>query len=716
MLKKYLILRQSHNSKTIKSNLIITLSIFSFFITIQCNRNLQLPDPPDTRKDTVVDILHGKEIPDPYRWLEDQQSEETREWIGEQNDYTHSVLQNIEGRDQLKERLTRLIRVNAIGTPTEANGRYFFYRRDADQDLAVIYMREGLDGEDELLIDPHTMSEDHILSVNLLDISKDGKLLAYGIQQGGEDELVVRLFNVDDKKNMSDELTKARYWSVSITPDNKGFYYTRFGSEGGRVYYHEIGTKEQKDKLIFGDKYGPEKILFSSLSDDGKNLLYHVMEGSSGKTEIYYQKAGGQYPVLPVLTGIDARSFAGIEENTIFLQTNWNAPNQRILKVNVDQLPVDTTEWTEVIPESDAVIDGITSCGEKIVVAYLKDVVSQLKIFEKDGKHLQNIELPALGSIGNISGHWESDELFYSFSSFHIPTTIYRYDLSSNEQKLWARLDVDVNIDEIEVEQVWYPSKDQTKVPMFLVHKKGIKLNNSHPVLLNAYGGFGVSRSPAFSSTAIGWVEYGGVYALANIRGGGELGEKWHEAGMLDKKQNSFDDFIAAAEWLIDNGYTSSKKLSAVGGSNGGLLMGAMLTQRPELFKAIACFNPLLDMIRYHQFLVGRFWIPEYGSADDPEQFKYILDYSPYQNVKSGTSYPATIFISGDADTRVDPLHARKMAALVQAANTSDNPILLLYDTTSGHSGGLPVSKQIDDKTDWMSFVMWQVGILDYSE
>ncbi|MBL7137087.1 MAG: S9 family peptidase [Candidatus Marinimicrobia bacterium] len=670
--------------------------------------------PPETRKDNIKEIIHEVEIVDPYQWLENQESSETRAWIDAQNEYTQLIIGNLKGREVLEKRLTELMRVDVINIPQAVNGRYFFTKRLADQDLFVIYMREGLEGKDEVLIDPHEMSPDKTVSVNIQDISKDGKILVYGVRQGGEDEVTIRLFDVDQRKDLPDQLAKARYFGISLKPDNSGFYYTRHGDEGGRVYYHTMSTDPTNDLEIFGEGYGPEKIIFASLSEDGHHLLFHVFHGSSAdKSEIYYQNVIEQGSIVTVVNDIDARFFGAVAGDQILVQTNWNAPNKRILAINLKDLPQIPSEWREIIPMGEGVIEGFAPLGGKIFVYYLENVMSIAKIFETDGKHVRDISFPALGSLGGASGHWESIELFYSYSSFHIPSTIYRYDIEKGTQKVWAKINVPIKSENIEVKQVWYESKDGTKIPMFLVHQKEIKLDGTHPTLLTGYGGFNISLTPGFSSTASAWVEYGGVYARPNLRGGGEFGEEWHKAGMLDKKQNVFDDFIAAAEWLIENGYTKPEKLSITGGSNGGLLVGAALTQRPELFKAVACFYPLLDIIRYHKFLVAKFWVPEYGSSEDPEQFKYLYAYSPYHNVKPGMKYPATMFITGDSDTRVAPLHARKMNALLQNATGSTNPVLLLYDTKSGHSGGMPLSKQIEDITNWMSFVMWQLGMIN---
>jgi len=665
---------------------------------------------PKTRTDNVKELLHGVEVVDPYRWLEDQRSPETRAWIAAQNEYSQAIIGALPGREQLRQRLTELMKIDTVGMPEVRNGRYFFAKRLANQDLFVIYMRKGLKGKDKVLIDPHPLSPDRTTSVNLLDASKDGTVIAYGVRQGGEDEIAIELLNVNMGKKLRDQLPRARYFGVSLKPDKSGFYYSRMAADGPRVYYHALGTKPSDDAEIFGKGYGLDKIIRASLSEDGRYLLITVSHGAGAhRAEIYYQDVAKQGPIVPVVTDIAATFVGQVGGDQLFLQTNWEAANGRIFAVELAN--PGRAHWREIIPESDAVIRGFSLAGGKLFVSYLKNVRSLVKVFAPAGRYVRDIAFPAIGSVGGVNGRWESNEAFFQFTSFHIPTTIYRYAVQRGSQQVWARLRVPIASEQFEVKQVWYESKDKTKVPMFLVHAKGIKLDSSNPTLLTGYGGFGSSQVPGFSAQAALWVASGGVYAVANLRGGGEFGEGWHQAGMLKNKQNVFDDFIAAAEWLIAHGYTQPAKLAIRGSSNGGLLVGAALTQRPELFQAVVCSYPLLDMVRYHKFLVAQFWIPEYGSAENADEFKYLYAYSPYHQVKPEAKYPAVLFITGDADTRVDPLHARKMAARLQSATTSARPVLLRYDTKSGHSGGRPLSKQIEDLTDELSFLFWQLGV-----
>lgn len=686
----------------------VVAMVFALSLPIAAQTDLR---PPESRRDDVKEVIHGVTIADPYRWLEDRKSPETQAWIEAQNKYTESLLSKIPGREALRRRLTELLRVDTLTLPRERHGRYFFARRGADQDLFVIYMRQGEDGKDQVLIDPHPLSPDHTTSVNLQDVSEEGTLLAYGLRRGGQDEEEIHFFDVNARKDLPDLLPKADYFSVDLQPDGKGVYYVRFKRETGpRVFYHVMGTDSSKDKLIFGDQYGPDKIIVTRLSEHGRYLLIGVAYGSAAdKVEVYVQDVAKGGRVRTVVNDLHARFEGEVAGHTLYLLTNWKAPRNRILSVDLTG-DVTREHWHELIPESDAVIDSFFPVGGELLVSYLQNVTSRVAVYGPDGTHRRDIPLPALGTAAGIRGRWSSKEAFLAFGSYHIPYTIYRLNLAEKTETVWARQKVPVESSQFEVKQVWFKSKDKTRVPMFLVYRKGLKLDGSDPVLMTGYGGFDISMTPWFSATAVTWAEQGGVFVEVNLRGGGEFGEEWHKAGMLEKKQNVFDDFIAAAEWLVQKHYTNPHKIAIEGGSNGGLLVGAVITQRPDLFRAAICAYPLLDMLRYDKFLVARFWVPEYGSASNAAQFKYLYAYSPYQHVTRGTKYPAVIFLTGDSDTRVDPLHARKMTALMQWATGSDHPILLRYDTTGGHSGGRSVTKQIDQTTDGLIFLYWQLG------
>lgn len=670
---------------------------------------VEVGPPPVTRKAVVADTLHGEVIEDPYRWLEDQDAPETREWIREQNAHTDAVFEQLPGRENLRTLAERLLEIETVTVPEEEGGRYFFARRRPQDDLFILYVREGLHGEDRVLLDPHPMSEDHTTSVGYRDISRDGKTAVYAVRRGGVDEVELRVMDVDSGEDLPDVLPTARYGSVTLTPDAKGLYYSKFGAEEPRIYYHAMGTDPSQDIAVFGEGYTRQDIPFASLSDDGRWLLVHVIHGSSGPTEIFLRDLEADAPFVTVIDDDQSRSFADFAGDRLVITTNLDAPNKRVVAADLANPSVGS--WKELVPErEDVVIEGVSPVGGELFVSYLKDVQPRVARYDLQGGKLGEIEFETLGSVGDMNGDWDSGEGFFTFSSFHVPTTVYRYDVASGEREVWFETRVPIDTESVEVEQVWYSSTDGTRVPMFVVHRRGLALDGDNPTFLTGYGGFNVSLTPGFSATAAAWVELGGVYARPNLRGGGEFGEEWHEAGMLENKQNVFDDFLAAAEWLVERGYTRPERLAISGGSNGGLLVGAAITQRPELFGAAVITYPLLDMLRYHEFMVARFWVPEYGSAEDPEMFPVIRAYSPYHNVEPGTDYPATLLISGDGDTRVAPLHARKMTALLQEANGGEEPILLRYHTKAGHSGGQPVSEQIEEMVDTFSFLLWQVG------
>jgi prolyl oligopeptidase len=669
-----------------------------------------LGQPPRARVDPVVDILHGVSIPDPYRWLEDQNSVETRAWIDGQIKHTESTLANLPQRERIRKRLGELMKIDTMGAPAVRNGRYFFTKRRAGQDQGVLYLRQGIGGADTVLIDPSPMSPDHTTSVSLMDVSRDGKVLAYGLRQGGEDETTLALMDVEARKDLPEHYPRARYQGFSMKPDRSGFYYVKQLAEGPRLYYHALGSDPATDKLLFGSQLGPEQWVECNVSLDGRWLTLVVSTGSAAdKVEVFVQDLAAGKPIMPVVTAIDARFDAEVAGDKLYLLTNWNAPHSRILEVDLNNPARE--DWKEIVPERGSVLDSFGLVGGKLVAGWIENVQTHIEILTTDGKLVRELKLPTLGVASGPFGRWDSDEAFYTFASFGQPSTVYRYSMSTGQQSVWSQVKMPFDPASVEVKQVWYESKDKTKVPMFVAYRKGLKLDGSHPVLLTAYGGFNLSMLPTSSATALAWLDMGGVYALANLRGGGEFGEEWHKAGMLDKKQNVFDDFIAAAEYLIREGYTQKSKLGIVGGSNGGLLVGAALTQRPDLFQAVVCGAPLLDMVRYDQFKVAKFWVPEYGTAQDPKQFPFIYKYSPYHHVEKGTNYPAVMFVTGDADTRVDPLHARKMAALLQASTGFDRPVLLRYDTKAGHSGGLPIDRQIETSADELSFLAWQLGI-----
>jgi len=646
-----------------------------------------LPPPPTTEAQSVAENIHGTTLTDPYRWLEDAKSPATRAWIAEQTKYTEQYLSQVKIRPEIVNDLTRLERVESYSAPIERGGNYFFKKRQADENQGSIYLRRSLHGKDERLVDATKLSADQNTSVQINDISNDGTRLVYGIRSGGADEESVHILDVDKtdvakSRELPDSLPSARYSGIQLSPDKQGLYYARFDPAGTLVFYHKLGSPAPSDELIFGksfagENFGPMELINFQISENERYLMIAVEHGvPATRVDIYVKDLRQPNSAIrPVVHGIDNRFTPVNYADDLYLLTDYQAPNYRVVKVEISN--PEPQRWTNVVPEGKDVISGISIVGGKLFVAGLHDVVTETRIFTLDGKQTGRLAYPTLGAASELDGRENGNEGFYSFESFIIPPTIYRYDVATGKTEIFAKPTVPFASDQYEVKQVFYKSKDGTSVPMFISSKKGVKRDGNTPTLMSAYGGFLVDLTPAWNPEFAWWMEQGGFYAQPNLRGGGEYGEKWHQAGMFEHKQNVFDDFFAAAQYLVDEKYTSRQRLAIRGRSNGGLLMGVAMTQHPEMFGAIWCGYPLLDMIRFQNFLVGKWWTAEYGSADNPDQFPYLLKYSPYQNVKPGIKLPAVMFNTGDSDTRVDPLHARKMTALVQADNVGDRPILL---------------------------------------
>ena len=665
---------------------------------------------PSNPKEAFKEKLHNIEISDPFRWLEERNTPKTEEWIKEQNQYARHYFDNISFRDAISTRLKSLLRSEITTIPFKRGGNYFYRKRLKDDNLFSIYMKKSTDNREELLIDPHSLSTDHSMSVNILDVSDDAKIMAYGIREGGEDEQKINFFNIEEKKDLADEIPRGRYYGISINSEKTGIYYAVNSLHYKGVKFHKIGSPVSEDEEIFATNHDKNKIVGCTLSEDGRYLLIHVLYGSSGeKTEVYIKDVKNDNEIIPVVDDIKARFYGIFAGDKLLLETNWEAPRGRVLMLDLQEPSFENSR--EIIPQNEGVIESIDAIGGKIFVNYLKDVKFSLKVYETDGTYLYDVPLPALGTIGSLSGNWEDSEAFFNFESYHIPGTIYRFNTKSRNISVWAERNIPIDSGKFKVRQVWYPSKDGTKIPMFIVTKRDFRRNGNSPLLLTGYGGFNLSVTPSFNAKYILWIEKGGVLAVPNLRGGGEFGEKWHKAGMKENKQNVFDDFIFAAKYLTENQWTSSDKLVISGGSNGGLLVGATMLQEPKLFKAVVCSYPLLDMLRFQKFLVGMYWVSEYGSSDDPQQFEYLYSYSPYHNVKPGEKYPSVLFITGDADTRVDPLHARKMTAMLQDSAHNESTVLLAYDYKNGHTRGKPLSKRIEDLTDELSFMMNETGM-----
>lgn len=662
--------------------------------------------PPSPAK-PVTEQVHGVAITDPYRWLEDQTSAETRSWVEQQIKYTRSQLDSIKGRAELKTRLTELMRADKVQVPTVRGGRLFYMKRLATATRWSIYYREQFDAAEQLLVDVETAAGDAMSSVSIETVSADGKVLAYGVRAGGADERTVRFLDVDARKELPVQLPPSRYTSLRIAPGRDVVYFTDLPNTGPRVFRQSLKTIGARAEQLFGQEFGDRYSAMIDLTVDGRYLVVNLSEGWTRAWVHVLDTARNEWAVLGRDFAAVSVAYAG--DGELFLKTSWNAPKGRVFRVDCSK--PQQHFWKLVVPEAKDSLETVTLAGGRLVLGYIRDAWSLVRTVDRDGGKVADAEIKPYGNVDVGGTGWKEKEIYVSYVSFTTPALVSRLDPVTGRLVEWAREAAPFDGSGVEVKQVWYKSKDGTRVPMFLAAKKGLRLDGSTPALLYGYGGFSVSIQPSFSATWAAWLENGGVLAVANLRGGSEFGEAWHKAGMLENKQNVFDDFIAAAEWLIANKYTSPERLAIQGGSNGGLLVGVAMTQRPELYRAVLCSVPLLDMVRYHKFLLGPLWTPEYGSADDPKQFAYIHKYSPYHHVKQGVRYPAVMFKTGDADTRVAPLHARKMAALMQSATGSTLPVLLHYDTSVGHSTGLPVTKEIDDGTDVMAFLMSQTGL-----
>ncbi len=704
-----------------------TVSLFVFLLlalfavaadnpsAVKGGNGIILPPPPPTETKPTTENIHGITLTDPYRWLEDAKSPATRAWIDDQTKYTGQYLSQVKIRPEIVSELTKLERVESYSIPIERGGNYFFKKRLADENQGSIYLRRGLHGQDERLVDATKLSADQNTSVQINDISKDGTLLVYGIRSGGADEESVHILDATKNQDLPDSLPSARYSGIQLSPNNQGLYYARFDPAGTLVFYHKLGSSAGSDQLIFGksfqgESFGPMQLIGAEITENQSYLMITVVHGVPPKRVDIYMKDLRQpdSPIRAVIHGIDHRFRPVNYGDDLYVLTDYEAPNYRVLKVEIGN--PQPQRWASIVPEGKDVISGISIVGRKLFVTGLHDVVTETRIFTLDGKPAGNIAYPTLGSATELMGRADANEGFYSFESFIIPPTIYRYDVTTGKAEIFAKPTVPFASEQYDVKQVFYKSKDGTSIPMFISSRKGVKRDGNTPTLMFAYGGFLVDLVPAWNPEYAWWMEQGGFYAQPNLRGGGEYGEKWHQAGMFEHKQNVFDDFFAAAKYLTGEKYTSTQRLAIRGRSNGGLLMGAAMTQHPEMFGAIWCGYPLLDMVRFQNFLVGKWWTAEYGSSDNADQFPYLLKYSPYHNVKPGVKYPAIMFNTGDSDTRVDPLHARKMTALVQADNTSDRPILLHYQTISGHSAGVSITQAINDTADELAFLWNEVG------
>jgi prolyl oligopeptidase len=664
-----------------------------------------------------VDDYHGVKVADPYRWLEDLDSQQTRDWVAAENGVTSAFLSGLPEREPIRKRLTELWNYERYSVPEQHGGRYFFTRNNGLQNQGVLYRVDTLAGEPHLVLDPNVLSQDGTIAVTGWNISEDGKLLAYGLSSGGSDWQEWRVRDVETGRDLPDTLKWVKFSEAAWTHDHQGFFYSRYDEprEGRpleeanfyqKLYYHRLGSPQSADELVYQRPDKKEMGFIAKVTQDGRYLVIHAWKGTETENGIFYKDlARPGSKVVELLGAFDAAyTFIANEGPAFWFHTDLAAPRGRVVAIDLREPARE--KWRELIPQGADTLQGATCLNDSFVALYLKDAHAQVRQFDLKGKPLREVELPGLGSAEGFSGRCKDHETFFAFSSFTAPGTIYRYDLETGKTAVFRHPEVKgFDPSQFETRQVFYPSKDGTRVPMFITSKKGLKLDGSNPTFLYGYGGFGASVLPAFSPAHVVWMERGGVYAVANLRGGGEYGEDWHQAGSKLKKQNVFDDFIAASEWLIANGYTSRQKLAIAGYSNGGLLTAACMVQRPDLYGAVIVGVGVLDMLRFHKFTIGWGWTSDYGSPDNPEEFKVLYAYSPYHNLKPGTAYPPTLITTADHDDRVVPAHSFKFAAALQRANGGPNPTLIRIETRAGHGGGKPVSKKIDEAADEMSFL-----------
>ena len=681
---------------------------------------------PAARKSDVVDDYHGTRVPDPYRWLEDPDSPESRAWIEAQNRLTAAYLAEIPTRGAIRERLTTLWNYPKYGTPFRKAHRYFFFKNDGLQNQSVLYKQASLTADPETLVDPNLLSEDGTVALSTLAVSDDGRLLAYGTSASGSDWEEFRVRDVVEGRDLPDHLKWIKFSGASWTNDGAGFFYSRYPEPGDkaltdvnrfqRLYYHRLGTEQTQDVLVYERPDQPDWGMNAEVTDDGRYAVLHVWLGTDRRNRVYYldlkdaRRPNVRGAVMRLLDDFDASyTFVGNDGPVFYFLTDLEAPRKRVIAI--DTRHPERARWREIIPQGPDVLDGIQIIHDTFVANYMHDASSRLRLFRLDGRFVKDLPLPTLGSIGAISGERKDDEMFYAFTSFLYPTTIFRYDFKSGGTSVFKAPTIDFDPSGYETKQVFYTSKDGTRVPMFITHKKGLRLDGSNPTYLYGYGGFNISLTPSFSVAMLVWLERGGVYAVPNLRGGGEYGEEWHQAGMHEKKQNVFDDFIAAAEFLIAQGYTSPPKLAIAGGSNGGLLVGAAITQRPELFGAALPAVGVMDMLRFHKFTIGWAWVTDYGSADSTAQFPYLYKYSPLHNIRAGIRYPATLVTTADHDDRVVPGHSFKFTATLQAAQAGPQPVLIEIETKAGHGAGKPTSKLIEEQADRIAFLVKNLGL-----
>lgn len=664
------------------------------------------------KKDNIIDDYHGTKVSDPYRWLEDPDSEHSINWSNWMGERCEAYFSKASTRDADHKRLEELWNYPKNFVPKKVNDTLYYQKNDGLQNQAILYRKDG--DKDVVVIDPNTLSEDGTVAMTNYSFSKDGKYLAFATSTHGSDWQEVRVRDLTTGVDLDDHIQHVKFTSLTWAPDNSGFFYSRFPEPGSvapedesnfnKVFFHKLGDLQVNDQLVHEQPEDKELMFSSFLSDDDRYLCLYVYLGTATENRFYLKAIDKDEKFTRVLDQADAEyMYVTNRENIFYFKTDLHTPNGKIIAVDIDN--PESSNWKEIIPEQEDVMDFVIAIQDKFVVGLLHDAHHQLKVFNLDGTFSHDIELPILGSLTDITRSKEDNEIYFGITSFLSPTVVYNYSMDKRELNVFFEAELPIDISIFETEQVFYTSKDGTRVPMFLTHRKGLKLNGDNPVILYGYGGFNINMTPTFSPSILRWLEKGGIYAVANLRGGTEYGEEWHRAGMLENKQNVFDDFISAGEWLIEKNYTKKEKLSIMGGSNGGLLVAACMVQRPDLFGAVICRVPVIDMLRYHKFTIGRYWIPEYGSADNPEQFPFLYAYSPLHNIKEGVKYPPVLIATAESDDRVVPAHAKKFAATLMEKADKASTIVLRLEAKAGHGLGKPTSKIIDEWVDFYAFL-----------
>lgn len=700
----------------------LKLIIFAASLALVCAAFSGPIEYPPARRGDTVDVLHGQAVPDPYRWLEDPNSAETRAWIEAQNKLAFGYLAAIPERDRIAARLTEAWNFERFGMPFKEGGRYFYTRNSGLQRQSVLYVADRLDAEPRVLLDPNELSEDGTIAASGYSVSRDGKHLAYSVSSGGSDWQTLRVRSVATGKDLEDKIEWAKFTGIAWDADGKGFYYSRYDAPGeseklsGRnefhkLYYHRLGVPQSEDALIYERKDKPTWGFGATVTDDGRYLIVSVWDGTRRENGVLYKDLRDRSLVIRELVlDFDASyDFIGSKGPVFFFQTDLDAPLGRVIAIDIRK-PA-RSEWKTIIPERTEALQAVGLVGDRFFASYLKDATSIVVKHDLNGKKVGMVELPGLGSVGGFGGRSTDNETFYTFTSFNSPNTIFRYDVKSGKSSVFRKPKLAVDVEAIEVRQLFYASKDGTKVPIFIAHRKGLKLDGRNPTLLYGYGGFQASMTPFFSIVNSIWMEMGGVFAMACIRGGGEYGKPWHDGGRLHKKQNGFDDFIAAMEFLVKERYTSADRLAIQGGSNGGLLVGAMMTQRPDLFAVALPAVGVLDMLRFHKFTIGWAWKSDYGDPDKKEDFEVLKAYSPLHNLRPGTKYPATLVTTGDHDDRVVPAHSFKFTAELQRCQAGSSPVLIRIETRGGHGAGKPLQMYIAERADELAFAVRNLGM-----